>query len=48
MAHVIAVVDDEEDLREAVAEYLSGHGFRVVTALAGIMGAAMDEVRQVA
>jgi DNA-binding response OmpR family regulator len=32
MAHVVAVVDDEEDLREAVADYLSGHGFRVLTA----------------
>ncbi len=32
MAHVIAVVDDEDDLREAVADYLSGHGYRVVTA----------------
>lgn len=32
MAHLIAVVDDEEDLRDAVADYLSGHGYRVVTA----------------
>lgn len=32
MAYVIAIADDEEDLREAVAEYLSGHGYRVLTA----------------
>lgn len=32
MAYVIAIADDEEDLREAVAEYLSGHGYQVLTA----------------
>lgn len=28
----IAIADDEPDLREAVAEYLEGHAFRVLTA----------------
>lgn len=32
MAYTVAIADDEEHLREAVAEYLSGHGFRVLTA----------------
>ncbi len=32
MAATIAVVDDEDDLRDAVAEYLQGHGFDVVRA----------------
>jgi two-component system phosphate regulon response regulator OmpR len=29
MKHHIAVVDDEPDLRDAVAEYLTSHGYRV-------------------
>jgi DNA-binding response OmpR family regulator len=28
----VAIAEDEADLREAVAEYLSGHGFRVLSA----------------
>lgn len=32
MLPTVAVVEDEEHLREAVAEYLEGRGFRVVTA----------------
>lgn len=32
MTYAIAIVDDEDDLREAVAEYLSHHGYRVLTA----------------
>ncbi len=49
MAHVIAVVDDEEDLREALADYLSGHGFRVVTAgdAAGLRALAAVEALDV-
>lgn len=35
MAHVIALVDDEVDLREAVADYLSGHGYSVLEAGSG-------------
>ena len=32
MPYTIAIADDEEHLREAVAEYLAGHGYDVVTA----------------
>lgn len=32
MAYTIAIADDEEHLLEAVAEYLAGHGFDVLTA----------------
>ena len=32
MAITIAIADDETDLREAVAEYLEGHAFRVLMA----------------
>lgn len=32
VATTIAIADDETDLREAVAEYLEGHAFRVLTA----------------
>lgn len=32
MSVTIAVVDDEADLRDAVAEYLQGHGYTVLTA----------------
>jgi DNA-binding response OmpR family regulator len=32
MSATIAVVDDEPDLREAIVEYLQGHGFRVMAA----------------
>lgn len=35
MATTIAVVDDETDLRDAVAEYLEGHGFTVLRASDG-------------
>jgi DNA-binding response OmpR family regulator len=28
----VAIAEDEADLREAVAEYLSGHGYRVLSA----------------
>lgn len=32
MPYTIAIADDEEHLREAVAEYLAGYGYEVVTA----------------
>ncbi|GAA4010613.1 response regulator [Sphingomonas humi] len=41
MSHHIAVVDDEEDLRDAIASYLRGHGYAVSEASGG---AGLDAV----
>src|SRR6476469_8829163 len=32
MSPTVAIVEDEEGLREAVAEYLAGRGFRILSA----------------
>lgn len=46
----LVIVEDEEHLREAVAEYLAGHGFRVLTAgnAAEFRALAQDETFHVA
>jgi two-component system response regulator MprA len=38
MRKAILIVEDEEDLREAMADYLAGNGYRVLTAPDGQQG----------
>lgn len=47
MPTTIAIVDDEDHLREAVAEYLSGHAFRVLTAGDAAEFRALAECEQI-